>query len=100
LVALGRPPHRARGGHDLLIPRSGTIVQVDPLLQLVRLGIRHQAPGDRESPTTGRPLRQAHVVPPYPSNAQLDWGRLESAGEVDRAAPDIGQDWPYLLIRS
>ena len=31
VVALDRPSHRARGGHDLLIRRSGYIVQNRPL---------------------------------------------------------------------
>ena len=30
ITTLGRPPHRARGGHDPLIRRSGHIVQGRP----------------------------------------------------------------------
>ena len=49
-MTLGRPPHRARGGHDLLIRRSGQVVQDRPLRSVCWADIPALSAQDRRCP--------------------------------------------------
>ena len=50
MVTLGRPPHRARGGHDLQIRRNRRIVQGCPLRSVRWVDIPQLSTGDRCCP--------------------------------------------------
>jgi hypothetical protein len=58
VMTLGRPPHRARGGHDLLIRRSGQVVQDRPLRSVCWADIPQLSARDRHCPAAWKQLPQ------------------------------------------